>query len=185
MPIHADSDIFCDDPVDRNCLARRRPDRCGPLGNRFESASLIDRFESLHRMPFTPIQKQYGCDAAMTSVQMDLSRQGHPKIAHRFNGGLTEPRGTSSPRGATDRFRSDPPQRTHSWRSFRSFVPDGTHVRTASHQPTVETVGYFRLSLRDKSSHHPSFTDRQSLSHPARLDIDGGQSLLDCRRAAM
>jgi hypothetical protein len=37
--------------------------------------------------------------------------------------------------------------------SQTSAVPRGTHERAARPNPTVETVGYCRMSLRDKESH--------------------------------
>ena len=95
--------------------------------------------------------------------KLNLSRQGHPTIAHRFIGGLRCKKTTRAPGGAKDIERDsviDPPL------SSRFIDPSSSPrlVRNlfrpyrdlACHRaccPTVETVGYCRASLTGRSRH--------------------------------
>ena len=82
---------------------------------------------------------------------LSLSRQGHPKIAHRFNGGTSEVSDGPSPdRG--DRNRRPRQSRIVAINpgAKMSVVPTGTRSIVQVLVPTVETVGYCRMSLQDK-----------------------------------
>ena len=95
-------------------------------------------------------------DRTSPSRYRSLSRQGHPKIAHRFNGGISQVFTAKAPSGATElaalakqaSSRLDPAARA-------SVVPAGTQTVVQHLRPTVETVGYFRESLRDNIQEFP------------------------------
>ena len=78
------------------------------------------------------------------------SRQGRPKIAHRFNGGYGGLHVKQVPPGTTDHRR-----RTHSIPKRNSTQMQWKHVLSSltglgfypPQPPTVETVGYYRSSL--------------------------------------
>ena len=72
-----------------------------------------------------------------------LSRQGQPKIAHRFNGGSDPQMIQPVPPGTTE-----PSPQGQCLSAARRFLPPLTGLGPRnSAVPTVETVGYFRLSL--------------------------------------
>ena len=81
-----------------------------------------------------------------------MSRQGHPTIAHRFNGGTSDVSDGPSP-GKGDRNRRPRQSRIVAINpaAKASVVPTGTRSVVQVLVPTVETVGYCRVSLRDKN----------------------------------
>ena len=82
---------------------------------------------------------------------LSLSRQGLPTIAHRFIGGTSEVSDGPSP-GRGDRNRCPRQSRIVAIdpAAKASVVPTGTQSVVQVLGPTVETVGYCRMSLRDR-----------------------------------
>ena len=88
-------------------------------------------------------------------VAHSLSRQGLPTIAHRFSGGTMSRSSSAAPTGATESrtvtsllLPCDPVLQA-------STVPDGTCRGGRNRPPTVETVGYFRVSLAGQRREFP------------------------------
>ena len=84
-----------------------------------------------------------------------LARQGHPTIAHRLSGGTSDSLAATAPTGATESRTKAAPPVTPLWLSQASAVPSGTR-RVGRHRlPTVETVGYCRVSLAGQRGEFP------------------------------
>jgi hypothetical protein len=107
----------------------------------------IEHCDSFHRSPFTPLRRRYCFDAAVPGVSPHAIRiwsskrrqvlvpEGHLTIAQRFNVGK-RPRCGASPKG------------TAGWARIFSR-PFGTRG-VSRHRTNVETLGYYRESLRDE-----------------------------------
>ena len=91
---------------------------------------------------------RHGCPGpCFQRKRPSLSRQGHPTVAHRFNGGNAVPTTRRVPPGTAEACESrGRVQRKQNLRA-KFCRPCRGCGRPATRGPTAEAVGYFRMSL--------------------------------------
>ncbi len=103
-----------------------------------------------------------------------LSRQGHPTIAHRFNGGFKHACVIQPRQGRQKTARSvDTP--SNELLALRGILPSLTGlIRSRSLNPTVETESYCRVSLTGQRPGNPEINFAWSRVFRSCPSPDGG-----------